>query len=77
MLAGYETSHREYVFRSLFKRASDSFDVEDYEESERLCRLLLNYTDLSIFHKAGCHRMLSLGDKDFLYVSLIFGSYPG
>ncbi|KAG9661896.1 hypothetical protein KCU95_g6266, partial [Aureobasidium melanogenum] len=67
MLAGYETSAREYVFRSLFKRASDSFDTEDYEESERLCRLLLTYTDLSTFHKAGCHRMLSLGDKDFLW----------
>lgn len=66
MLAGYETSAREHVFRSLFKRASDSFDAEDFEESERLCRLLLGYTDLSTFHKAGCHRILSLGDRDFL-----------
>ncbi|KAH0338981.1 hypothetical protein KCU81_g7361, partial [Aureobasidium melanogenum] len=67
MLAGYETSAREYVFRSLFKKASDSFDAENYDESERLCRLLLTYTDLSTFHKAGCHRMLSLGDQDFLW----------
>ncbi|CAD0114342.1 unnamed protein product, partial [Aureobasidium uvarum] len=67
MLAGYETSAREYVFRSLFKKASDSFDAEEYEESEGLCRLLLSYTDLSIFHKAGCHRILSLGDTDFLW----------
>ena len=66
MLAGYETSAREYVFRSLFKRASDSFDAEDFGESERLCHLLLTYTDLSTYHKAGCHRMISLGDKDFL-----------
>lgn len=66
MLAGYETSAREHVFRSLFKKASDSFDAEDFEESERLCHLLLSYTDLSTFHKAGCHRILSLGDSDFL-----------
>jgi hypothetical protein len=66
MLAGYETSAREFVFRSLFKRASDSFDAEAYEESERLCRLLLTYTDISTYHKAGCHRILSLGDEDFL-----------
>ncbi|KAI5198342.1 hypothetical protein E4T38_07532 [Aureobasidium subglaciale] len=67
MLAGYETSAREHVFRSLFKRASDSFDSEDFEESERLCRLLLNYADLSIYHQAGCHRILSLGDENFLW----------
>ncbi|KEQ69886.1 hypothetical protein M436DRAFT_32157, partial [Aureobasidium namibiae CBS 147.97] len=62
-----ETSAREHVFRSLFKRASDTFDAEDFEESERLCRLLLAYTDLSTFHKAGCHRILSLGDRNFLW----------
>jgi hypothetical protein len=66
MLAGYETSAREFVFRSLFKRASDCFDAGDYEESERLCSLLLTYTDISTYHKAGCHRILSLGDRDFL-----------
>ena len=66
MLASYETSAREFVFRNLFKRASDSFDAEDFEQSERLCRQLLTYTDLSTYHKAGCHRILSLGDKDFL-----------
>ncbi|TIA47180.1 hypothetical protein D6C79_04778 [Aureobasidium pullulans] len=67
MLAGYETSARECVFRSLFKKASDAFDAEDFEESERLCHLLLTYDDLSMYHKAGCHRILSLGNTDFLW----------
>jgi hypothetical protein len=69
MLAGYKQSAREDVFRNIFKRASHHFDKTEFDQSERLCHVLLSYPDLSDYHQAGCHRILSLGDTNFLCVS--------
>ena len=62
----YELSARGRIFDGLFERANDHFDRDEFDESERLCHLLLDYPDLGDYHKAGCHRILSLGEDNFL-----------
>ncbi|KAG2163346.1 hypothetical protein VTO58DRAFT_110771 [Aureobasidium pullulans] len=63
----YELSARGRIFDGLFERANDHFDRDEFDESERLCHLLLDYPDLGDYHKAGCHRILSLGEDNFLW----------
>lgn len=62
----YEISNRGRIFKSIYERAVNAFNEDDFDESERLCHLLLGYADLGDWHKAGCHRILSLGNEDFL-----------
>lgn len=52
--------------RDIFNKASKLFDDGEFEDSETLCRQLLTYADLGDYHKAGCHRILSLGDDNYL-----------
>ena len=61
----YELSARGRIFDGLFERANH-FDRDEFYESERLCHHLLDYPDLGDYHKAGCHRILSLGEDNFL-----------
>lgn len=66
MTSGYELSARGKIFAGLFDRANNHFKRDELEESKRLCDLLLDYPDLSDYHKAGCHYILSFGDDNFL-----------
>ncbi|THY58151.1 hypothetical protein D6C97_04518 [Aureobasidium pullulans] len=62
-----EMDNRSRIFCDLFMKANDYFDNNEFEESRRIFSLLLDYADLSDYHRAGCHRILSLGEDNFLW----------
>ncbi|THZ02347.1 hypothetical protein D6C92_00625 [Aureobasidium pullulans] len=62
-----EMDNRSRIFCDLFMKANDHFDNNEFEESYRIFSLLLDYADLSDYHRAGCHRILSLGEDNFLW----------
>ncbi|THX04774.1 hypothetical protein D6D17_05466 [Aureobasidium pullulans] len=62
-----EMDNRSRIFCDLFMKANDYFDNNEFEESYRIFSLLLDYADLSDYHRAGCHRILSLGEDNFLW----------
>jgi hypothetical protein len=65
MAPNYELSARGKIFADMFTRANDHLDRDEWGESKHLCHLLLDYPNLSDYHKAGCHRISSFGDDDF------------
>ncbi|THX13825.1 hypothetical protein D6D13_03419 [Aureobasidium pullulans] len=62
-----EMDNRSRIFCDLFMKANDHFDNNEFEESYRIFSLLLDYADLSDYHRADCHRILSLGEDNFLW----------
>jgi hypothetical protein len=66
MASTYELSASGKIFADIFTRAIAHLERDKFEESKRLCHLLLDYPSLSDYHKAGCHRILSYGDDNYL-----------
>lgn len=59
-------SARGRALSDLYDEANRLFEQRRYPECERICHLLLSYADLSDYHKAGCHSILSLGSDNFV-----------